>query len=145
MYFSNSCKFSSMSRLRKWKASCSSTSQISLLIISGFIFFDLVALGQCFFASWAQWLSSPRSPTLSWSPSAILLAQLRRLTESAQPDTTDQSMLINGTDRATFSSEDQICVRLCLFTDSSRGNLEESFGHRADNKFARRFCAKLLA
>lgn len=54
-------------------------------------------------------------------------------------------MLIDGTDRATFSSEDHICVRFVFFTDLSRGSLEESFGHRADNKFARRFCAKLLA
>ena len=33
------------------------------------------------------------------------------MTESAQPDTTDRSMLIDGTERAAFSSEVQICAR----------------------------------
>ena len=34
---------------------------------------------------------------------------------------------------------------LCFFTDLSRGNLEESFGHRADNKFARRLLRQVAS
>ena len=91
VYFSSSCRFSSMSRLRKWKFSCSSTSQIFFLITSGFVFFALDALevlAQCSPASSAQYWLSPRSPTPRWSSSAILLAQLCRLTNT-RPTATD--------------------------------------------------------
>lgn len=75
----------------------------------------------------------------------MLLAQLRRLTESAQPDTTDQSMLIDGTDRATFSSEDQICVRFVSLLIYRVEILKRALVIGLTINFARRFCAKLLA